>query len=77
MKTAQLIIEFPETVIAASFIFMTILGLSQPLADRGIDPRLMQVAGIAWVAILVVKLALKAFDLGKVSVGKNEERDRP
>ena len=62
MKTILTLLEFPETVISAVFIILIILGLSEALAARGIDPRIMQVAGIAWVFILAVKLVLKAFD---------------
>ena len=62
MKTILALLEFPETVIAAIFIILVIFGLSEALAARGIDPLILQVAGIAWVAILVLKLILKAFD---------------
>ena len=62
MKTILSLLEFPETVISMVFISFAILGLSEAFAARGIDPRTMQVAGIAWIFILAVKLVLKAFD---------------
>ena len=62
MKSILWLLEFPEAVIAVFFIAMAILGLSQALADRGIDPRMMQVVGIVWIIILCTKPILKAFD---------------
>ena len=51
-----LMLAVPETVIASFFIAMTILGLSKDLADRGINPLMMEIAGVAWIVMLVVKL---------------------
>ena len=62
MKTILSLLEFPEAVVSMAFISLAILGLSQAFDSRGIDPRTMQIAGIAWVFILAVKLVLKAFD---------------
>ena len=62
MKIILALLEFPETVISMAFISLAIVGLTSAFTSRGIDPRTMQVAGIAWVFILAVKLVLKAFD---------------
>ena len=61
MKTILALLEFPETLIAVAFIILAMFGLSEALSARGIDPRMMQIAGVAWVGILLVKLVLKAF----------------
>ena len=65
MKKLRIILAFPEAAIGLFFVAMTIIGLSEALSIRGIDPRPMQVGGYLLMAVMVVKLVAKAVDYAR------------